>query len=71
MQWEFRSEAVVLFFEVAPADQIAEVVMAFALDESLVDHPVVVEHLGEVLGAVVADQGDDPLWLGLFAAVAQ
>src|SRR3546814_3951550 len=38
---------------------------------ALVDHPVVVEHLREVLVAAVADQGDDPLRRLLLTAVAQ
>src|SRR3546814_20406445 len=44
---------------------------SLALDEALVDHPVVVEHLREVRVAAVADQGDDPLRRLLLTAVAQ
>ena len=56
---------------VAARDQVAQVAEALALDEALVEHPVIVVHLGEVLVAAVADQGDDALRRRLLAAVAQ
>ena len=71
VQRKVRGEAVVLLLEVPPADEVAEVVVPITLDEPLVGHPVVVEHLRKVLRPVVADEGDDPLRLGLGAAVAE
>ncbi len=61
------AEGVVLVEVVAAGDEVTEVVGLLALDEAVVDHPEVVEHLGEVLGSGVADEGDDvhrPLLLG-------
>src|SRR3546814_5236907 len=40
----------------AAADEVAQVALAVALDEALVDHPVVVEHLAEVLVAAVRSE---------------
>ncbi len=64
-------DGVVVMIGVTPHDQVAQVAKAFALDEALVDHPVIVVHLRQVLVAAVGHEGDDALGLGLIAAVAQ
>ena len=41
----------------AAGDQVAQVALALgALEQALIEHPVVVEHLGEILVAAVADE---------------
>ena len=45
--------------------------MLLALDEAVVEHPVIVVQLGQVLVAGVADQGHHALAMGLLAAIAQ
>ena len=54
---------------VAARYQVAQVAAPLALDEALVVHPVVVEHLREIFVAAVADEGDDALGLRLGPAV--
>ena len=46
---------------VRAGDQVAQVAMLLALGEALVGQPEVVEHLGQVLVAAVADEGDHAL----------
>ena len=55
----------------APRDEVADIAVSRSLDEAVVDHPEVVEHLGQVLRAVVADQSDNALGFLLLAAVLQ
>ena len=45
--------------------------MQFALGQALIGQPSVVIDLGQILGAGIADEGHDPLRLGLLAAPAQ
>ncbi len=52
-------------------DQIAQIAVSRTLEEAVVEHPVVVVHLREVLVAGVAHEGEHPLRLGLLAAVTQ
>src|SRR5579864_8119403 len=54
-----------------PGDQVAQVAEVRALEETLVEHPVIVVDLGEILVAAVADESDHALRLALRAAVAQ
>ena len=56
---------------VAPADQVAQVAIAFALDEALVEHPEIVVDLGKIFIAAVADERDDALRRARLAAIAQ
>ncbi len=52
-------------------DQVRQVAVQFALRQPLIGEPGVVVDLGQIFGAGVADEGHDPLRLGLFAAPAQ
>ena len=52
-------------------DQVAQVALRRAADEALLGHPEVVEHLGEIFVAAVADERDHPLRAGLLAAITQ
>ena len=54
-----------------PRDQVAQVALALALEQALVEHPRIVVDLGEVAGARVADQRHHALGRGLRAAVLQ
>ena len=58
-------------FGEAAGDEVAQVAVALAGPQPPARHPAVVVDLGEILGAGVADEGDDALRLGLLAAVAQ
>ena len=55
----------------AARDQVGQVVRGRALDEAVVVHPVIIEHLRQVLVATVADEGDHALLLGLLTAIFQ
>src|SRR5439155_6645459 len=56
---------------VAARDQVAQVPPPRAAQEALIPHPEVVVHLGKVLAAAVADEGDDAPGRRLRAAVAE
>ena len=71
LQRDGGGERVVLAVEVAARHQVAQVAGLRAVDEAVVHHPEVVEHLAQVLGARVADEGDDVLRFLLLAAVAE
>ena len=47
-------------FLVAAGDDVAQIAEVGPRQESLIDHPVVVVDLGQIAGAGVADEGDDP-----------
>ena len=66
-----RREAEVFAFKMAARDEIANVTVSWSRNKSVVDHPEVVEHLREVLGAVVADERHHYLRRRLLAAVLQ
>ena len=51
-------------------DQVAQVAVCVA-QQALLEHPLVVEHLGQVLRAAVADERDHALGLGLLATEAK
>ena len=55
----------------AAADQIAQVAGRRPFDEALVLHPIVVEHLGEILIAAVWREHDDALRRRLLARIFQ
>ena len=58
-------------FVMAQGDKITEIALFGAGDQSLLAHPVVVEHFGQVFIAAVAGEGHHPLRTALRPAVAQ
>lgn len=52
-------------------DVVAQVAVVLSRDETLVAHPGVIEHLGDVSGTGVAYEGNDSLGGGLLSAVAK
>ena len=54
----------------APRDEIAQIAVAWALQQPLIHHPAVVVHFRQVLVAGIADERDHPLRLGLVEAIA-
>ena len=55
----------------AARNHVAQVAGLGAINEPVVGHPEVIEHLAQVLGARVADESDHILRLFLLAAVTQ
>lgn len=58
-------------FVMAQGDKITEIALFGAGDQSLLAHPVVVEHFGQVFIAAVAGEGYYPFRTALCPAVAQ
>ena len=69
--WNRRRQTEIFFLEMAARDQVADIAVDRTLDEAVVHHPKVIEHLGEVLGAVVADKRNDALGFLLFTAISK
>ena len=58
-------------FIVKAGNEVAQIAKDWPLQQPLLRHPAVVEHLGEVLVAGIADEGNDALRLRLLAAIPQ
>src|SRR5205814_5191916 len=52
-------------------DKIAQIALGWPLDEALLRHPEIVEHLREILVAGVANEGDNALLFRLLPAIAE
>jgi len=55
----------------AMANQIVQVAVRRSMDESLLGHPEIVEHLREIFITAVGDKGDHALATRLIAAITQ
>ena len=52
-------------------DQIAQIAVRRPMNESLLGHPKIVIHFGEILVAGIGNECDDPFWFCLLPAITQ